>query len=540
MTKTTRITGLLASVSLVVLLSACALTPEPYSKAEFQAKGAKDRAAMFKDVAPITKPLTLADAIARVLHYNLDQRSKMMESALALGQLDLDSYDLLPKLVASAGYENRSDHATTLSRDAVTLQPSLADPSYSLDRDRRVADLTASWNVLDFGVSWYTAKQNADRALMAEERRRKTVANLIAEVRSAYWRAAAAQTLAEPVKQAIAIGEKGLADAEKVEDEKLKNPLESLRQQKTLLENLRQLEGVQQELVTARAELAALINVAPNDPFTLALPAGGDMAAPSWDMPVEQMEEEAFTNNPDLREQVYQTRVSVDETRKAILRLLPGITFSSGRNYDSNSFLENQLWNEASAKISFNLFNIIAAPDNIHYAQTAEQVVEAKRLALRMAVLAQVHVSRNQFDSAVQQYKRADRLYQVETKLADTTARRQESDAQSVLERVASQTSAIAAELRRYQTFAQAQTALGRMQATLGQDPVPPTLASRDLDSVSKDVAARLGALEHGIEPATSRQPAAQAASAQQITAISFTSDEVFATIKPMGKAVAR
>jgi len=302
--------------------------------------------------------------------------------------------------------------------------------------------------------------------------------------------------------------------------------------------------------VTARAELAALINVAPNDGFTLAIPAAAAMAAPSWDMPVEQMEEEAFTNNPDLREQVYQSRVSVDETRKAILRILPGITFTGGRNYDSNSFLQNQLWDTASAKISFNLFNIVSAPDNIHYAETAEQVVEAKRLALRMAVLAQVHVSRNQFDSAVQQYKRADRLYQVESKLSETTARRQESDALSVLERVASQTSAIAAELRRYQTFAQAQAALGRMQATIGQDPVPPTTASRDLDSLSKDVAGRLNDLEHGTSsspatpvvsvpaPAPQIKPVAQTVPVQKLAAepLVFTSDWPFVTLKPADK----
>ena len=39
-----------------------------------------------------------------------------------------------------------------------------------------MVDLGLSWNVLDFGVSYYQSKQNADRLLVAQERRRKTFA----------------------------------------------------------------------------------------------------------------------------------------------------------------------------------------------------------------------------------------------------------------------------------------------------------------------------------------------------------------------------
>jgi uncharacterized circularly permuted ATP-grasp superfamily protein len=142
--------------------------------------------------------------------------------------------------------------------------------------------------------------------------------------------------------------------------------------------------------------------------------------------------------------------------------------------------------------------NIVSAPDQIHFARTNEKLSDARRLALRMAVLAQVHVSRTQYDSAVQQYARASQAYDVERKLADITARRQESDAQSVLERVSSETSAITAELRRYQLFAQAQSALGRMQATLGIDVVPSEVTSQSLAGLSTAIEQRLTALDQG------------------------------------------
>ena len=492
--------ALLASVSLAVLVSGC-VSPDQLTREELSDKAVADRLLMFKDQEPLTKPLTLSEAMARVLRDNLDQRSKMMEEALALGQVDLDHFDLLPKLTAGAGYLNRSDHATTTSKDSVTLQPSLANPSYSMDRDRVVSDLTMSWNILDFGVGWFSARQSADRSLIASERRRKAVATLMQNVRSSYWRAMAAQELDERVTKALAEGEKALGDAEKVENEQLRNPVESLRFQKTLLENLKQLEAIRQELTMARAELASLINVPPGSTFTLAKPTKADMATPSWAMAVADMEEAAFINNPDLREQVYQGRIAVDETRKAILRILPGITFSAGMERDSNSFLVDKSWTEASSRISWNLFNIISAPWRIQAAETAEDVAEAKRLALRMAVLAQVHVSLNQFEGAVRQYGRADRLWKIESRLADATASRQANDAQSVIERISNQTSAIAADLKRFQAFAQAQEALGRMQTTIGLDPLPNEVSSHDLKTLSAALETRMDAMNHGKMP---------------------------------------
>lgn len=55
-----------------------------------------------------------------------------------------------------------------------------------------------------------------------------------------------------------------------------------------------------------------------------------------------RLETEALASRPELREQDYQTRISSAETRKAMLRMLPGLEFSAGGHYDSNSFLVNR------------------------------------------------------------------------------------------------------------------------------------------------------------------------------------------------------
>lgn len=495
-----RAARLAVTVSTLALLAACAVTPEPFTQAEFATKAAADRTTMFEGQETLSGPLTLEQALARVLKYNLDRRAKMMEEALALGQTSLDRFDLLPKITANAGYSGRSEPDATRSRDYYTQTTSNANPTYSADRDAITADLGLTWNILDFGVSYYTAHQNADRALIASERRRRTVQNLAQEVRFTFWRAAAAQELRDKVKGTVKAAEAALKDAERVEAERLRDPVDSLRVQKTLLESIRQLEAIDQELTSAKAELAALVNLPPGSDFRL--DTSGPMGVPTVDLDVARMEELALTNNPDLREQDYQSRIAIDETRKEILRLLPGINFSLSHQYDGNSFLMDNHWNEAGAKISWNLMNILSGPDRIDHAETSEQVANAKRVALRMAVLAQVHVVSHQFASAVKQYNRADRLWSIESRLAAASRDQSRGGVQSEIEKITTQTSAIAAELRRYQSYAQLQSSFGKLQATLGIDPVPQTVAAHDVEAISDGIRA--------MEASSSAVPTAQ------------------------------
>jgi outer membrane protein TolC len=503
----TRAARLLAAVSTVALLSACAVTPTPFTAEEFSAKAKADRAAMFDGQETLSRPLTLSDAVARVLKYNLDKRAKMMDEALALGQTDLDRFDLLPKLTANAGYTERSEPNATRSRDLITQTTSTSNPTYSADRFSITSDLGLTWNILDFGVSYFTAHQNADRALIAQEKRRKTVNNLVQEVRFTFWRAAAAQALKAKVGETIASSEKALRDSERVESEKLKNPTETLRVQKTLLESIRQLEAIDQELTTAKAELAALINVAPGSDFKLEVPSNGDMSIPAWSMSIEDMEEAAMINNPDLREQDYQSRIAIDDTQKEILKLLPGVTLSFSRQYESNSFLMDNRWNDVGAKVTWNLLNVLSGPDRIAHSESAEKVAEAKRIALRMAVLAQVHVVSHQFASAAKQFERANKLWGIEMRLADASGNQQRGGTANDIERISTETSAIAAELRRFQTYAQMQSAYGKLQSTIGADPVPARVASHTLDGVS-------GAIVLAMPPVSMPAPVPQSAPA--------------------------
>ena len=87
-----RFAVVLTMASLAV--SGCTIGPNALTGPERQAEAERDLARMYGEQAPLTHPLTLHDAFARAVEYNLDGRVKVVEEALARDDFDLSRYDL--------------------------------------------------------------------------------------------------------------------------------------------------------------------------------------------------------------------------------------------------------------------------------------------------------------------------------------------------------------------------------------------------------------------------------------------------------------
>jgi outer membrane protein, multidrug efflux system len=178
-------------------------------------------------------------------------------------------------------------------------------------------------------------------------------------------------------------------------------------------------------------------------------------------------------------------RISANETRKMLARNLPGINFSYGPNYDSNSFLVNNTWAGGAVRLSANLISILSIPEQKKRGQLAEDTAVTRRQALSMATLAKLHIAYQQYLAAAKEYRWADQLAGVDRRLYQQIANRTETDAQSELERVQARVSAVQSDLKRYRSYADAQAALGRLYDAVGIDPVPDELASLDIATLS-------------------------------------------------------
>jgi len=462
---------LLLTAVAAAALSACSTVQlQPLEPKNLADTAKADATAIRKDVEPLPAALTLEEAMARALKYNLDRRAKMMEEALALGQFDVSKYDMLPKLVANAGYSWRNNDKISLSRNSEdgALSPSRF---ISTDRDHSLRGLDFTWSLLDLSLGYYGAKQQGDRALIATEKRRKAMQQLILDTRTAYWRATAAQKLRDTVTKTIAVAEDALKDARSAEGQRLRSPIDSMRYQRQLLENMRLLESIDAELASAQVELAQLINAPLGQRIVLADQPERDVSGTLLGQPMAKLESLTLANNPDLREAHYNGRIAREEVRRTMAKLFPNVSLNWGIKYDSDSYLVNRDWQEAGLQVTFNLFNLFTGPTQIKAAEAGVALADQRRLAMHMGVLTQMHLARLSLSNARKQFERADSIWGVDMKIAELVQNQQTAQSQSKLEVVSNATTATLSLLRRYQALAQVQAAENRFIASLGLEP---------------------------------------------------------------------
>ena len=105
---------------LALAVSGCAVTSQPIDRSVSEQRAQSDLQNMFKDQEPLSGPLTLQQAMARAVKYNLEARLKVMEEALSQRQVDLATFDMLPRMALSAGYAGRNNMSASSSQSVRT------------------------------------------------------------------------------------------------------------------------------------------------------------------------------------------------------------------------------------------------------------------------------------------------------------------------------------------------------------------------------------------------------------------------------------
>ncbi|CAN0558573.1 unnamed protein product, partial [Laminaria digitata] len=287
-------------------------------------------------------PITLNQAIARAVAFNLQRRVKEIEREIEDAELQTRSFEMLPSLDIDAA-RNETSQQLSSSDDVIT----------------RTASAGITWNILDLGVSYARAQQQADEVLIAREKERKALQDIIREVRTAYWRAAGAQRLMGKV-QAIARNIKvAMRESRAMERSGANDVVKSVAYRREIVESVRQALTIQRELREARGELAEHLNIRPGTPFEIAT-ATLASAMPVLPMSLPEMEKHALENRPELRVEDYNERMSDWQAREALFDMLPGAKLTAGPNYTSDSFSLAPNWISTGFQLGMNLFDLFS------------------------------------------------------------------------------------------------------------------------------------------------------------------------------------
>ena len=476
----------LAPVALAAVLAGCGtVKPEPFTTSDIKTRAASDRVKMYEDQEPITAPLSFEDAAARSLKYNLDYRLKLAEQALASDMLDVSQYDMLPRLLVGAGWNSRNNDSggtsVGISNGIQTLSPSTSN-----ERSSTSYSAALSWSVLDFGISYYRAKQRADGVLIADERRRKVIQNIMQDVRNSYWRALGAQRMLPRVDVLLAKSQTALARSRQIEDQKLLPQPTVLAYQRALIDAVSQLQQRRQDLELARAELVSLMNIAPGTAFTLA--DASDEALPPVPSNIDELERLAMELRPELNEEAYKKRVTLTDLRVAQLSLFPNLSASIGYQYSSNKYLYNNSWIDSGLNLSWNLLKLPQYPALKRAIGDQATVDDLRRYAQGMAVLTQVRIGTQRYGLARMEYDMADQSAKVDGRLLNYSRSAVKTNAEGELELIRSEARALLTEYQRHAAYSQAQAAWGRVYNSVGLDVLPKALDNTTVSGLSKAI----------------------------------------------------
>lgn len=479
-----------AAVAASMVLAGCSVIPMPLTLQENSTQAQADLASIAARLEPVKGPLTLADATARAIRNNLELRVRQMEQMVQAGQLDVSRFDMLPRLALSAGYSWRNNDAFGVGfTPAGTISTT---PSAAVERVRSTASASLSWNVLDFGLSYFRARQNADQVLIAEERRRRALQNLVLDVRLAWWRAEAAQRLLPQVDKMIEQIDQAAERSRLIEARQLMSPLQIIAYRRSLLDLQQQLSARRQELAQWRTDFSELVGIRPGERYRLASPLNVAAAPlPELTTRTEELEAMAIERRPELAEERLRMRITRDEGKRQLLQLLPNLSLSTGPSYDSNRYLVNNNWIDATGAVTLNLLKLLSYPAVKRQQQATTELDQARREALTMAVMAQTHVAVTRYELLRHELSIWNQALADDRALLQSMQAAQQSGFETELELMRAAARVSITEINRDVIHANLEHATGRVMNSIGFDVVDaesnvddgPTLA-RQLEAV--------------------------------------------------------
>jgi len=428
------------------------------------------KSTLYHNQPPLDGPLSLPLAIARALSYNYDHRLALMEAAFQSQTLTAANLGMLPKLTVSAGYTARDNESASRSISYHSRQQTL-EPSISQERQRLIADLSFNWSILDFGLSYFQAKQYADRFLIMEERRRRVVNNIVKEVVAAYWSVAMSESLLPQVRAALDDTEKALARYGKVRSSGLTPLVGSLDEEKRLLQISSGLKRVAADLAQARIHLAALVNIPMDASYAIVVPEKWkNFQPPTLPGDIGEAEDIALYMRPDLREDSYQERIDKNELHKEIVRMIPNLSLSASTNYDSNTYLYHNVWTEGAARVTSNLIGLIGNYYQYKAVETQAEVTRTRKLANMIAALVQVRLAYHQYAIALQDYRDSAAMDALEQRIYSIIRAESRDGSISEQERINRHTDLIAANLTKVRSLRAVYESWGNFYFSLGGD----------------------------------------------------------------------
>jgi multidrug efflux system outer membrane protein len=409
--------------------------------------------------------LTIDDIIQIALEQNLELMVKAQEYAIQQEIATGSTLKMLPTLIANNELSGRNNNTGASSQSLIPNIPP-APPSISSEQHVDRFDITLTWNLIDFGVSYYRARQEANRIVIKHFEYQRARQNVVLDVTRKFWLALAARHAIESGTTLTKEGERYQAIIDKLIQKRLLSTIVGLKLKTQILDNEIQLRNFQKDYHDGMTSLGQIMGLPPNQKFELVYDHDLEVDVVLPDS--KELEELALLARPELYTSDIEEKLSADEVRVALLQLFPSASLFASEFNDSNFFLIHRHWLIAGLRSTWNLFAIPFHTEEAFVAQAQKERAKLNRLAVSMGVISQVHLAKLVYQDNLEQFFLLKEMERVKKSLRDAAMKEQKYGEFNGEEALLYSTEALMAEINAIKAYGDAQVTLETLNNSMG------------------------------------------------------------------------
>lgn len=342
-------------------------------------------------------PLAIEQVRIRTLAQNSEYARAQTQLLESVRKAGMRGKDFLPQAYANSYGTWRNNASASVGVKVDDTSGTMPKDFYTAqDNAAAISNFTTSWDLLEIGLSGFKANRRSINAYSQSEQNQYMCNKMMVDVENAYWRAVAFEQaekksawLKSRVTYALDLSQQR---AEQNPDTKL----QELMFQRELIDINRWYQSLYRSLLSAKPELARLMN----------LPAGSNFELEATRLPANlgelgkqdplQLVTTAYQNRPEIRQALYQTDLTKLKNEEDLWRHLPGMRVFLGANHNTNSFVLNQDFASAGVSLTWDILRLGQIGKTKRNGKIALADQQRQTEILASAVMAQVMIAREQ------------------------------------------------------------------------------------------------------------------------------------------------
>ncbi len=424
-----------------------------------------DLMAINQDAAAPYYRLTLEEIIAIAVENNYDLLVKAKEFDVQRQFAIRDQLKMLPQLLLNGEESNRNNDLIVASRSVVPNVPP-APPSISTQRHVSRHDITLVFNLLDFGLSYYKARQEEKKGFILALEYEKARQALVLDIHKQYWKAVVSKTA---MQDSEFLMEKSQELRSKIGSQINERVLSKTKGLKSCaeLQNINiEFTGYDNDYYKAISELIVLMGLPPNATLEIVYDDSRPVNQETED--ICKLESMALMRRPELYIKDTEQKISEEEVRYAFLQMLPGIEWFAGNYYDANKYFAFHHWIVAGARATWNLFNIPSQFIDGTGNAKRKDLIKTQRIALSVGVLSQVRLAHILYQENLNQYQLAHTFEEINHSLLLATQMDTQEGISSETDLVIVAAQALLSKVNAIKAYGEAQIALAQLNYSIG------------------------------------------------------------------------